>query len=680
MNRHQPARLLALLVGLLLASTIGHPLAAQVAPLTPGIDLTLMDRSVHPGTDFYRYANGRWLDTTELPTGYARYDPYTETADRVDDLLVEILYDLAPDTTTDDGKARSYFDQLTDEDTRNDQGIAPVQPLVDEIMAISSITEGLAFQPRANSLQLQGLFRPLVLPNIEDSSVLSAYIVNPDLSLPSFYDYFDVTPEGDDLREGWVDATADLLQEIGYSRSDARTAAATVLAFETELANAMWQEPLSTDADTHVWNVQRTLDELQNLAPVIDWPAYLAASPFPTDLDVIYFDDIRYIEALDGILATADPLTLQYLFASQLAWLAADYLTTDMFTIASNFRFGTAFGLEIEPDLYGFAYYTTLESFPDVFGRAYVEEVFPPEARAAAEEMVHHIIDAFRLRIETNTWMSEETKARAIEKLDLISIRVGYPDQWAGYADIVIGDSAWETMQNIQQVTTNAELGQAGGPFDRDAWDSPAYEVNAWYYFANNSITIPAGILQAPFYDPNASPAYNYGGIGMTIGHEITHAFDSDGAEFDGHGNLVFWWDQEDYDAFSELSAEVSTQYAELELDSGLSIDGDLTLGENIADLGGVQVAYDGLVLALEEAGTPITKVQQREFFIAYAQSSRAITSPEYDEWLLLEDTHSPDAVRAVIPLRQMDAFYAAFNITRADDEYLPPSDRIVIW
>jgi putative endopeptidase len=680
MHRHQPSRLLALLVGLLLANAIGQPFAAQVAPLTPGIDLTLMDRSVDPGDDFYRYANGRWQDTTDLPAGYSRYDPYTETADRVDEVLIDILYGLDPDSTTDDGKARSFFDQMIDENTRNEQGIAPIQPLVDDIMAISSIAEGLTFQPRAHSLQLQGIFQPLVFPNIEDSSVLSAYIANPDLSLPTFHDYFDLTPEGDSIREGWVDATAELLQELGYSRREARTAAEMVLAFETELANAMWLEPLATDADTHVWNVQRTLEELQDIAPAIDWPAYVAASPFPADLDVIYFDDIRYIEALDDILADAEPLTLQYLFASQLAWLSADYLTTEMFTIASDFMWGTAFDLEVEPDVYGFAYYTMLESFPDVFGQAYVEQAFPPAARADAEELVNHIIDAFRLRIQHNEWMSEATKAKAIEKLDLISIRVGYPDQWASYADVVIGDSAWETMQNIQQVTTNAELGQAGSPFDRDAWNSPAYEVNAWYYFPTNSITIPAGILQAPFYDPNASLAYNYGGIGMTIGHEITHAFDSDGAQFDGHGNLVFWWEQDDYDAFSELSAEVSSQYAAIDLPSGLSIDGDLTLGENIADLGGVQVAYDGLVLALEELGTPITREQQREFFIAYAQSSRAITTPEYEEWLLLEDTHSPDAVRAVEPLRHMDAFYAAFNITRTDDEYLPPTDRIVIW
>ena len=682
MHHRHPSRFLVFIIGLVLASTLTQSLAvAQVAPFLPGspsIELTLMDRSVDPADDFYRYANGRWLDTAELPEGEYRYGPFNENTNEVDEILFDVLLDFEPDQSTDAGKARSFYDQIVDEERRADLGVTPIQPVLDEIMAITSIEEGLEFQMGAYNYRLQGLFYPATAPNVENSEILAGYIADSDLSLPSFWDYLDHSDEGDELKEEWITATATLLEELGYSPREAHTAAEAVLEFETDMARAMWRIP--EDDGTHPWNVHRTLDELQDLSPAIDWETYVAESALPDDLDVLYLQDLLYLEALDGILADADPLVLQYLFATQLAWLSANYLTMDMFEVAQDFESRVVNGIDAEPDLEVFAYQATTQNFPDVFARAYVEEAFSPATKAEVEDLVQHMIDAFRLRIENNEWMSAETKAKAIEKLDLLTVQVGYPEQWASYADITLGDSAWETRQGIHTRELETDIGRVGQAFDRFAWTSPAHEVNAYYTPSSNTITIPAGILRAPFYDPNASLATNYGGIGMAIGHEITHAFDNDGAEFDGHGNLVFWWQQDDYDAFSELSAELSDQYSAIELPSGLSVDGDLTLGENIADLGGLQVAYGGLVMALADAGTPITREQQREFFIANAQLWRSISTPEYEEWLVLNNPHAPGAVRAVQPLRNMDAFYEAFDITRTDDEYLPPADRIVIW
>ncbi len=678
MHRRHPSRLFVFLFALLVASTLGQPLAvAQVAPLATGADPSLMDRSVDPGDDFYRYANGRWLDTTELPEGDSSYGPFGMNTDDIDVILLDALLGFEADPTTDTGRARAFYDQILDIDTRNDLGIEPIESILDEIMAISSIDEGLEFQAQAWNYRLQGLFYPSAAPNVENSEVYVGYIQDSDLSLPSFWDYHDNTPEGDELREEWVAATAALLQELGYSRREARLAAETVLELETAMALQMWYIPRG---DEHPWNIHYTLDELQDLSPAIDWAAYVQESALPDDVTVLYTYDPIYLGALEDILADADPLALQYLFASQLAWTAGNYLTLDMFDIIQTYEYQVVRGLDTEPDLEEFAFSATTDFFPDVFGQVYVEAAFSPEMKADVEDLVDHILDAFRIRLEQNAWMSDDTRERALEKLDLITPQVGYPDVWATYEDIEIGASAQDTRLSIHDHRVAHDAGVVGTTVTNDIWDTPAQEVNATYYGAANSIVIPAGILRAPFYDPNASLAANYGGIGVVIGHEITHAFDDDGAEFDGHGNLVFWWDQADYDAFSELSAMVSDQYEEIELASGLSVKGDLTLGENIADMGGVQAAYVGLVLALDDAGTPITRQQQRDYFIAYAQIWRSITTPEYEKWLVGNDPHSPGEIRAVQPLRNMAEFHEAFDITRADEEFLPRGDRIVIW
>ena len=678
MHRRHPSRLLVVLFTLFVASILSQPLAfAQDAPVISGADTTLMDRSVEPGEDFYRYANGRWLDTAVLPEGESRYDTFGINSEEIDAILLDALLGFEPNTTTDTGRARAFYDQLLDTGMRDALGTTPIQPVLDRIMGITSIDEGLDFQSEAWNYRLQGLFYPGAMPGAEDSSVYVGYIHDSDLSLPSFWDYLDETPEGDALREEWVTATAALLEHLGYSRREARTAAETVLELETAMALQMWFIP---EGDVHQRNIHFSLAELQDLSPAIDWEAYVELSALPDTTTELYTLDPMYLESLEDILADADPLALQYLFASQLAWSSANYLTIDMFDIAQTFENEVVQGIDAEPNLEKSALRATVELFPDVFGQAYVAAAFTPEMKAEVEDLVDHILAAFRIRLQQNAWMSDETRERAIEKLDLITPQIGYPDRWATYDDVVIGESPLTTRLSLHDRSMALGAATVGTPVTNDLWSTHAHEVNASYFQSANSIVIPAGILRAPFYDPHAPLATNYAGIGMVIGHEITHAFDNDGADFDGHGNLVFWWEQEDYDAFSELSAMVSDQYEEVELASGLAVNGDLTLGENIADLGGVQAAYLGLVLALDDAGTPIGSQQQRDFFIAYAQLWRSIQTNEYEAWLVENDSHCPGEIRAVQPLRNMEEFYTAFGISRSDEEFLPRTDRIVIW
>lgn len=685
MLRIIPRPLLILLTALILASSAGQTALAtrllQIAPTDiekPGIDLAGMDRSVNPGDDFYTYANGTWMEETELPAGYPNFGSFDEASDRSNQILVEILFELDPDDDTDGGKARTLFDMMVDTETRDDQGTEPIADLLDDIMAISSIEDGLVFQQGADTLQLLGLFAPYAAPSPDDATEAVAWLYGPQLSLPSADYYLNDSSESEDLREAWVDATTNLLRELGYSRREASEAAELVLQFETELARIKTPDAVLQN-DQSVSATPYTLDELTDMLPGFDWQAFVEETDLPDDVDALYVRDIEYLQNLAEVLDEADPLIMQYLFATQLAWAVADYLTTDMFEIADEFT-SLLSGVDSEPDVLSSAFFATLTSFPDVFGQEYVDRAFSPEAKAEIEALVDHLIEAFRLRIENNEWMSEETKAKAIEKLDLMTVLVGYPDEWTSYENVIIGDSVYETMQNIYTLTNSRTLGEVGGPIDRSEWPMSAFEVNAAYIPTQNAIVFPAGVLQSPFFDSNADLAFNYGGIGAVIGHEITHAFDISGSQFDGYGNLVEWWTPEDYDAFSELNARVIAQYEEIEVLPDLFVDGELTITENVADMGGVQVAYDGLVMALDDAGTSITASDQQRFFVAWAQVWRNISTPQFTRLLVTTDEHAPGEVRSVQPLRNMDQFFDTFDITRTDDEYLAPDDRVVIW
>ena len=684
MTRLTSRPLIILLTTLMLVGGAAQPVLAtrmlslQTSMDKPGIDVAGMDRSVSPGENFYDYANGTWMADTELPAGYPVYGSFDEAADRTNEILVEILFGLEPDDDTDGGKARALFDMMTDTDERDDQGIAPIQDLLDEIMDITSIEDGLVFQEKADTVQLLGLFGPYASSSPTDATESVAWLAGPMLSLPSEDYYLDDSEESQAVRDAWVAATTDLLREMGYSRREAREAARLVLEFETELASIKTPDA-ELQADWSASATPYTLDDLAEIFPDFDWEGFVEETSLPDDTDTLYVDDIAYLSSLPDVLADADPLVLQYLFATQLAWYAADYLTLDMFEIADGFN-SVLSGVDSDPDVLSTAFFTTLSSFPDVFSKEYVERAFSPEAKAEIEALVDHLIDAFRIRIQNNEWMSDATKAKAIEKLDLMTVMVGYPDQWVSYDNIELGDSAYETLQNIYDVVNGKALGEVGGPIDRSEWPMTAFETNAAYIPTMNAIVFPAGILQSPFFDPEADLAFNYGGIGAVIGHEITHGFDASGAQFDGYGNLVQWWTPEDYDAFSELNAQVVAQYDEIEVLPGLYVNGELTLTENVADMGGVQVAYDGLEMALDDAGTPITESDQQRFFIAWAQVWRTLATPEYTRLLVATDEHAPGPVRAVQPLRNMNQFFETFDIVRGDDEFLPDADRVVIW
>ena len=343
--------------------------------------------------------------------------------------------------------------------------------------------------------------------------------------------------------------------------------------------------------------------------------------------------------------------------------------------------------------LYGMAAQRPVEQYvltavnglmPDAMGQLYVAEYFSPEAKADIEQLVDNLIAAFRVRLENNSWMSPETKAAAMEKLDAMKVKVGYPDKWETYENYAICDSYWPPVFDSLVAQAHDDMGEYGQPIDKGKWWMSPQTVNAGYDPSNNDITFPAAILQPPFYDPEADPASNYGAIGFVIGHEITHAFDLQGSQFDKDGNYANWWTDADLTAFDALNDKVVAEYDKVEVLPDLFVNGQLTVTENVADLGGLQVAFDALQLALQHSGDPgeidgFTQAQR--FFIAAAQVWREKVRDEALRSLVQSDSHSPAIARATLPAENMDAFYEAFPEIQPDTpEYLPPDERVVIW
>ncbi|MGN6484890.1 MAG: M13 family metallopeptidase [Thermomicrobiales bacterium] len=672
-------------VGTIVAQTpVASPVASPVAATSHGIQIADMDLSVAPGYDFFRFANGGWVDRATIPAGRGRFSTFDEISQRVDAQLQAIVDGTAPDASTDLGKARLVYDMSLDWETRNAQGVGPIQPVLDRIAAIATTDELMTYLATQGVVdRTSGYFAFGAGPSADDATLMVGHLGPAGLALPVDY-YLEDSAENEQIRHAWVDATARLLEACGYSAADARTAATKLLAMDTELARIMTpQAAFSQNAS--LGNNPRTITDLEAALPGFPWQTWFASLGAPAGMETVVVGDLQYLDGIAGVLASTPIATLRDREVAQVIWGASDLLSAEIKVIADGFDAVQRGIADPLPDTT-----TALENaqsiFPDAFSRAYVEAAFPPEAKAQIEELVGFLIAAFRQRILNADWMSDETKQRAIEKLDLMTVKVGYPDTWNTYETIAIHDSLYVTFTDAAGQNEREGYARIGQPVDREAWDTPAYEVNAFYSPTRNEIVFPAAILQAPFFDPEADAASNYGSIGAVIGHEITHGFDLTGSQFDGYGNVSSWWTREDRAAFEKLNADLEAQYSAIEVLPGVHVNGEQTIGENVADFGGTQTAYDALILHLASSPQPQPQdqvwflTQQQRFFVANSRNFRVITTEGFLRNQVVIDAHAPGIVRATMPIRNMDAFYAAFFIQPGEPMYIAPEDRIVIW
>ncbi|MDN3595703.1 M13 family metallopeptidase [Zunongwangia endophytica] len=653
-----------------------------------GINVSYMDTTTSPKKDFFRYVNGTWLDSTEIPGDRTSWGSFMELRETTDNDALALLDEASNDenlkANSDQAKAVNLYKTIMDTVARNEQGVKPVLPYLEKVDKIENKEDLQAYLTEMSKYGGGGFFSFGVRADAKNSNENAAYLYPGSLGLPDRDYYVGDDSDSKEKKAKYEAHIARMMQFLDYSEDDAKKLAKSVVEFETKLAEPRLDKVERRDA-RKTYNPM-TVSELQKMVPAIDWNTYFEEIG-AGKLDTIIVSQPKYMKTMQSLLAKKDVEA----WKDYLTWTAFDaaagMLTTDIETANWEFYMKTLRGAKEQRPRNERALGTVNGMVGEALGKLYVEKHFPPEAKEKAQEMIANVIKAYEKRINNLSWMSEDTKKKAIEKLETTTIKVGYPDEWKDYSDLEITGSEdgsyFQNVMNARKWSVAENIEKLDEPVDKSEWYMAPQTVNAYYNPSYNEIVFPAAILQPPFYDYKADAAVNYGGIGAVIGHEISHGFDDSGARFDAEGNLNNWWTDEDLTQFEGLGKDLADQYSAIEVLDSTFINGEFTLGENIGDLGGVNAAYDGLQMHLEEHGDP-GKIDgytpEQRFFLSWATVWRTKMRDEALKNRIKTDPHSPGMYRAYVPLQNIDAFYEAFNITEGDSMYVKPENRVKIW
>lgn len=655
------------------------PESSSPAPATSPGAATSVPR---PQDDLYLSVNQPWLQRTEIPADKARYGEFLILAEGAEAAVRAIVEEAAADPEA-DGDRRKYgdaFASFMDADAVEALGAEPIAAQLRMALSPRSIPELARTVGQLEEEGSDGFFGLFVDTDPGDPDRYVAFLVQGGISLPdeSYYreDSFA------EVRAAYVQHVERMLALAGVDRPAER--AAEVLALETQIAAVHWDRVATRDIDK-VYNL-RTFAQLQDLTPAIDWPAYLEAAGVPAAaLAEVVVAEPSAISGLDALLTPERLPAWRSWAAWQVVHSAAAYLSSAF--VEENFAFygRTLMGTpELRPRWkrgVGFVE----GGLGDAVGREYVHRHFPAESKRRMDELVVNLIAAYRDSISQLDWMSAETRSRALEKLDQFTPKIGYPEKWRDYSALTIRrDDLVGNARAVARFVRDYELGKIGRPIDRTEWFMHPQTVNAYYNPGMNEIVFPAAILQPPFFDPDADDAVNYGAIGAVIGHEIGHGFDDQGSKYDGRGALHDWWTDADREHFQHRTAKLAAQYSALEsIDApGHPVNGELTLGENIGDLGGLTIAWRAYTASLhgEPAAVIDGQTAGQRFFRSWAKVWCEKRRPEEALRLLTIDPHSPSDLRCNQIARNLDAFHVAFDVHAGDGMWLDPAERVAIW
>ena len=648
------------------------PPAPKAALGTFGFDLTGMDRTVQPGDDFYQFANGTWAKNTQIPADKSNYGMFGALQDLSQQRTRDILDAIKDDPNN---KAAAAYASFLDEAGVEAKGLAPIEPWLNEIRGLKSRAGYAALQAQAARNGVGGLFAGGVSQDDKQSDAYIFGLVQNGLGLPDRDMYLLDEPNLVELRTAYVDHMAKMLTLAGEANAVARAKA--VMAMETKIARVSWTREDSGDA-TKVYN-KMTVAQLKRLAPSFDWDSYLKTRGL--DVGELIIAQPSAFKAIAAIAAaTPLPVLKDQLLVNSLDTFG-DVLPASI--AAENFAF---FGTKLngtpqnQPRCKRAVDFTT-NNLTDEVSKIYVTKYFPPESKAAMEVLVANVVDGISRRIDNLTWMAPATKVKAKAKAAAVMSRIGYPDQWHDYTFDVRRDDLFGNALRANQWSHDWNAQKLGKPIYRWEWGLTPMTVNAQASFQLVAITFPAAILQPPFFDPNADPAVNYGGIGSVIGHEISHHFDDQGAKYDATGNLRDWWTPADVEAFKRLSQELVKQYDAYEIFPGAHVKGEFTLGENIGDLAGVTAAYDAYRHTLNGQEAPVIDgfTGDQRFYLGWAQVWRRNYREANLRARLLTDPHAPSIQRVWIT-RNFDSWYNAYNVQPGQKLYLTPEQRVRIW
>lgn len=645
------------------------------------IDASQFDPAVTPAEDFYRYVNAGWLDANPIPPEYPAWGAMHEVNQRNQDLIHGLLQEAAT-TGAREGKparmAGDYWAAAMDEATIADAGAGPLQPLLARIEAAGSLDN-----IRALALDLQrsgvGVLHSLgIAPDFEDSDAYLVYIGQGGLGLPERDYYTRVDERSTALREAYAGHIARQLQNLGDAPDTAADAAAAILGFETRLAEPSY--PAEKMRDVQLTLNRFAVADLEALMPTFGLTGYLAA--LGNTLPSVCVDNPGFFSALDTTLSETPLESLRAYLRFHLIRAYANALSPAFEREGFEFYGKTLSGQEEMRPRWKRVIEAATTDVGELVAQLYVAEAFSEGAKQRCEELVGHLLSAMGVAIRGAEWMTEATKAQALEKLAGFGYKIGYPDEWRDYAALAVGRASYaENRMSAARFEYDREFGRLGEPVDKAEWAMPAHMVNAYYHPLLNEVVFPAGILQPPFFYADADDAVNFGAIGAVIGHEITHGFDDQGSHFDASGALRDWWTTEDREEFTRRAEVLVNQYDGFFVADDLHVNGRLTLGENIADLGGVTVALNALREAIGPNAPSVDGLTpERRFFISYATVWRINHRPEYLRLLVNVDPHSPAKFRVNGPLSNLPAFADAFKIADGSPMMRPADERAKVW
>ena len=672
-----------LLSALTLSLMTAFAVAADVAPVS-GIDTRYIDASVRPQDDFYRYLNGEWLKTTQIPEDKSSWGTFAKLRDDVLPQLRAIIEaaeaDKARKAGSDAQKIGDLYASFMDEQKLAALG---VKPLAGELNRIRAIKDKKAFPMLIAHLGEIGVSTPYgvyVSQDARESTKYAVGISQSGLGLPD-RDYYlkkDDPKMADTLAK--YEAHVAKILTLGGDKHAAASAKG-IVALETALAEAQWTKVENRDP---VKRYNKTaIAKLSELAPGYDWQHALAAAGVASKVDYVIVNQPSYLGGFNAVLEKTDLATWKSYFEWQLLRRASPYLSKDFADANFDFYSTVLTGVAVKPPRWKSAVGLVENSLGEVLGKLYVGQYFPPERKARMEELVKNLLASYKTSIDALDWMSPETKKEAQDKLAKFTPKIGYPNKWRDYSSLAIvkSDLVGNTLR-ASAFSHQRMIAKLGKPVDREEWGMTPQTINAYYNSTMNEIVFPAAILQPPFFDAKADDAVNYGAIGAVIGHEISHGFDDKGSQSDGDGNLRDWWTKEDRANFKAKADALTKQYDGYSPLKGYNVNGALTLGENIADNSGVAIAYKAYKLSLGGKPAPVIDglSGDQRFYMGFAQVWRSKTRDAQQIVLIKTDPHSPGQFRANGTLVNQPGFYDAFGVKPGDQMYVAPEQRVIIW
>lgn len=663
------------------------PAQGLMAQNQSGLDMTNFDKSVRPADDFYRYATGGWQKLHPLPAAYSRYGSFDMLQENVNKQVNSILTSLTKKKFkegTTERKLSDFYKLAMDQDRRNKEGLAPVKPLLDEMEAAKTLDQ-------LHDLQLKYAKIGYGVPfgsyfGADDKNVTRNILClsQGGLTLGQKDYYLNNDKATSDIRDAYKKHLVRMFKLYGFSDTQASAKAADVFRAETELAIASKSNTELRDPQAN-YN-KMSLKEFEDNYPNI--PLCQMAEAEGVKLDYIREMNVgqpAFFTALNSLMALQTPDELRALMEWDVIQSSASYLTDEIRQANFDFFGKTMSGRKEEYPLWKRATNQVERAMGEALGKMYCERYFPASSKKMMEELLHNLQISLGERIDAQTWMSDSTKKNAHEKLDKFYVKIGYPNKWTDYSKLTIDPSKsyYDNVLATREFAVDKMIAdKAGKPVDRDEWFMTPQTVNAYYNPTTNEICFPAGILQRPFFDPKADAAFNYGAIGVVIGHEMTHGFDDQGRQYDANGNLHDWWTAADAKGFEKRAKLYSDFFDSIEVLPGLHANGKFTLGENLADHGGLQVAFNAYKHAT--ANKPLKTIDgltpDQRFFIAYAGVwGQNITDQEIRN-CVKRDPHSLGEWRVNGALPHIDAWYKAFDVKKGDKMYLPENQRLELW